>query len=84
MKHTMEQMDPFDLLALHTAGARLQPQPTHALPQSCYRDPAQTVRFQSESRCRDCLYRRRGKQGVYCGQGQPYGKRCESFRIYKK
>lgn len=39
-----------DLLALHTVGGRLTDQPTSALERRKYRDPADSVQFESERR----------------------------------
>jgi hypothetical protein len=76
--------DKVDLLQVHCAGARLNPQPSHALPRHLYRDPATHVKFASETGCQRCLYHRAAKSGNYCGKGKRHGKRCEFFRIAKK
>lgn len=76
--------DEIDMLQLLCVGARLNPQPSRALPQRSYGDPAKLVRLQGETKCRTCLNSRRGKAGAFCGKGQQYGKRCELFRIAKK
>jgi hypothetical protein len=76
--------DKIDLLAIHCAGGRLRNEPSRALPQEHYGDPAKHVRMEGETKCNECLYSRPGKLDVFCGKGRPYGKRCEFFRIKKK
>jgi len=79
--------DKVDLLHLHCVGARLNPQPSKALPRHLYRDPATHVKFASETKaggCVRCLYHREAKSGNYCAKGKRHGKRCEYFRIAKK
>jgi len=76
--------DKVDLLEIHLAGARLNPEPSKACPQEFYGDPARHVKLQAESKCGECLYSRTGKAGNFCGRLQPYGRRCEFFRIMKK
>lgn len=73
-----------DLLVIHAAGARVDPEPSNALPEEFYGDPAKVVKLQSEMKCSECLYSRPGKRGLFCGRGQEYGKRCEFFRIAKR
>ncbi len=81
-----------DLLAIHFAGARLNPQPSAACPQAYYGDPARHVKFEregkcetkGETKCSTCLYSRAGRAGSFCGKHQPYGKRCGFFKIVKK
>ena len=76
--------DDIDMLQLLCVGGRLNPQPSRALPQRSYGDPANLVRLQGESKCATCLYSRRGKKERFCSKGQQYGKRCEFYRIAKK
>ena len=73
-----------DLLQIHLAGGRMNPEKSRALPQALYGDPARHVKLQGESKCRECLYSRPGRNGTFCGKGQDYGRRCEFFRIMKK
>jgi hypothetical protein len=73
-----------DLLEIHLAGGRLNLEPSRAYPQEFYGDPAKVVMLQAESKCGECLYSRPGRAGLFCGKGQPYGLRCEFFRIAKK
>jgi hypothetical protein len=76
--------DDIDILAIHLAGARLQPEKSKALPQSYYGDPAKHVQFQSEKNCGNCVYSVQGKKGVFCSKGNQYGIRCNSYKQHKK
>jgi hypothetical protein len=76
--------DLIDLLKINFAGARLNPEKSHAYPQNFYGDPAKVVKLQSETNCNTCLYSRTGKAGLFCSKGRDYGKRCEFYRITKK
>lgn len=76
--------DDIDLLQLMCVGGRLNPQPSRALPLRYYRDPSKTVRFESETTCKTCLYGRSGKSGQFCSKGREYGKKCEFFRMAKR
>jgi hypothetical protein len=84
MNDNLENADKIDMLALLCQGARLNPEPSRALPQRLYRDPANVVRLDGETKCGSCLYSRPGKVGLFCGKGQKFGKRCEFYRIAKK
>lgn len=44
----MKPDEPINLLAIHTAGARMNPQKSTALPQSEYGDPSKRIRFRAE------------------------------------
>jgi hypothetical protein len=44
----MKPMPPEELLAILTAGARLAPEKSRALPAASYRDPADSVRLAGE------------------------------------
>ena len=63
---------PVDLLEVYTAGARINPEPSAALPQAFYGDPAKVVLFAAE-RCAECVFERVGKDGLFCGRLQNYG-----------
>lgn len=58
----MKADDEIDLLALHTVGARLNPQKSHALPQEYYADPAKRVRLRGEAEQRERNKARPGKR----------------------
>jgi hypothetical protein len=73
-----------DLLEIHLAGGRLNPEASKACPQEYYGDPANHVKLSRESKCTECLYNRTGRAGNFCGKLQTYGRRCEFFRIMKK
>jgi hypothetical protein len=45
----MSKIDPDEMLAILTAGARLAPEKSRALPASSYRDPAESVRLAGEA-----------------------------------
>jgi len=68
----------------HLAFIRIGKEPSKACPADFYRNPAHTVKLQSELSCDRCLYSRPGKAGLFCGKGQQYGKHCEFFRKDKK
>lgn len=44
----MSKIDPTEMLAILTAGARLAPEKSRALPAASYRDPAESVRLMGE------------------------------------
>ncbi len=73
-------IDRAELFAIHSAGARMQPEKSRALPQRCYGDPAKHVKLRGEAQCDACVYSKPGAQGAFCGQGNQYGKTCLQFK----
>ena len=71
-------------LEIRLAGARLNPQPSNALPQNYYGDPSKVVKLRCEESCGPCVYSRQGKAGHFCGRGKEYGTRCNIFKKGKK
>ena len=80
-----------DLLAIHTVGARLNPEKSHALRSKQYGDPANSVRFERET-CFGCKYERIFIAGNkvdigICqkknadGSRRLYGTRCTDYRV---
>ena len=69
-----------ELFAIYSAGARLQPQPSRALPQHSYGDPARHAKLRGEAQCDACRHSRPDAQGAFCGQGNQYGKSCIQFK----
>lgn len=73
-----------DIDLLHLHALRIGKEPSKAAPQSHYRDPAETARLPGETKCGSCLYSQRGRDQMFCGKLQEYGKKCEFYRIHKK
>jgi hypothetical protein len=46
----MSAIDPDEMLAIMTVGARLAPEKSRALPAASYRDPAETVKLAGDIR----------------------------------